>query len=169
MKGVGVRPPSRGIARHRAGLARQAPVFWSEVDRSVVFRAVEDVLVEQQACGIYAVAVPQHLHHLFALDERRCDPEVAAEQIVGRCRQIAGCRLSKAHGVKGRHWFSRGFHLRRVRGGDHLRRLLLTYLPAHREQGGLFCGDGRIRVPPQRSVPLTKRELHHLTREALAE
>ena len=145
----GLQPPSPKLASWRDEIANQLPTHFS-CDR---FEMLLDVVTEialEKAVRLHGCCVTStHVHQIISFRQpecicrnvehchRDCRGRQHVELVLTRYKRIAGYRLAKAVGVGGRKWFSHGWNISPVRTPEHMAYLLETYLPKHKEEGGV--------------------------------
>lgn len=149
-RGSGLKLPSGSLDAARRGLQKQAAVRFESEWYSLLREELVQV-AERYGVRLHGLAVtPTHLHVVLsfrspacacgALDNRHCGKSCEAYRYAAgfatRFKRNAGMALRRESGRDGLKWFSRGWHLSRVRDREHLAQLLDVYLPEHRGQVG---------------------------------
>lgn len=133
----GVQPPNPQLSAHRESIAKHPAVTFRKRQRSLLLTSAVEI-AGRRGWTLHAVAATTtHIHLLISWNDQTDE-----KQVCTTLKRLLGLSLSKDTGTTGNHWFSRGQDAKRIADRKHLGHLVNTYLPKHKEQGGVFWAPG---------------------------
>lgn len=125
--GEGIYAPDTNMADRYAKRAKFDRVIFDELRQQVVVSAIREVCQNIDVDLYYAVCIRTHGHAVVAWRDTR-----PWTQISDRIKRIVGLKLARSENVFGRKWLAARPAGKVVKDVDHLRHLMIRYLPSHR-------------------------------------